>query len=111
MAENYQALPRMIISGYAHAGFFLAEAWHSLSNLSKSRMKMLIESKLADISHVLLTHPRMADSVPAFKDALLGQSDDTDGQQVLDSLGIEKSFEPMEQRDAEFMIDLKIGRA
>lgn len=106
MAENYQAVARMIISGDAHAGFFLAEAWHSLSNLSKSRMKMLIESKLADISHVLLTHPRMADNVPAFKDALLGLSGDDGGQQVLDSLGIEKGFEPMEQEDAEFMIDL-----
>src|SRR5690625_5356719 len=106
MSQTYRAVARMIISCEAHAGFFLAEAWYSLSNLSKSRMKMLIESKLAEISNVLLSHPRMAVTVPAFKDALLGLSGDTDGQQVLDSLGIEKGFEPMEQEDAEFMIDL-----
>ena len=106
LVESYQAAARMAIKGEVDASFFLAEAYHSLSRLTKTQLKELIESKLADITHVLLTHPRMSGDADKFKQALLGLKGTPDGQSVLDELGIENGFEAMSEEDAEFMIDL-----
>ena len=104
--DTYQAAARMAIKGEVDASFFLAEAFHSLSRLTQGQMKVLIESHLADITHVLLTHPRMAAQTPQFQQALLGLTGTPEGQPVLDELGITGGFAAMEAEDAEFMIDL-----
>ena len=107
MVDTYQAAARMAIKGEVDASFFLAEAYHSLSRLTKGQLKPLIESKLADITHVLLTHPRMAAEDSArLCQALLELSSTPEGQSVLDELGMAKGFEAMNEEDAEFMIDL-----
>ena len=106
LVETYQAAARMAIKGEVDASFFLAEAYHSLSRLSKSQLKPLIESKLADITHVLLLHPRIAEHAPRLTEALLGLAGSPDGQPVLDELGMPQGFEAMQAEDAEFMIDL-----
>ena len=106
MVDTYQAAARMAIKGEVDASFFLAEAFHSLSRLTTAQLKPLIESKLADITHVLLTHPRMAAEAARLRDALLGLAGTPEGQPVLDELGIKGGFEAMNEEDAEFMIDL-----
>ncbi len=107
LVETYQAAARMAIKGEVDASFFLAEAYHSLSRLTKGQLKPLIESKLADISHVLLTNPRMAaQDASGLCEALLSLSGTPEGQSVLDELGMPKGFEAMSEEDAEFMIDL-----
>ncbi|WP_298431439.1 phosphate/phosphite/phosphonate ABC transporter substrate-binding protein [Ottowia sp.] len=106
LVDTYQAAARMAIKGEVDASFFLAEAFHSLSRLTAAQLKPLIESKLADITHVLLTHPRMAAEAGRLRDALLGLAGTPEGQPVLDELGIKGGFEAMNEEDAEFMIDL-----
>lgn len=106
LVDTYQAAARMAIKGEVDASFFLAEAFHSLSRLTAAQLKPLIESKLADITHVLLTHPRMAAEAARLRDALLGLAGTPEGQPVLDELGIKGGFEAMNEEDAEFMIDL-----
>ena len=106
LVDTYQAAARLAIKGEVDASFFLADAYHSLSRLTKTQLKTLIESRLADITHVLLTHPRMAEQAPRFKEALVGLTGTPDGQPVLDELGISGGFQPMSEEDAEFMIDL-----
>lgn len=106
LVETYQAAARMAIKGEVDASFFLAEAYHSLSRLTKTQLKPLIESKLADISHVLLIHPRVGDGLGKLRDALLSLTGTPDGQPVLEALGTEKGFEAMSVEDGEFMIDL-----
>lgn len=106
VVESYQAAARMAIGGQADACFMLAEAFHSLSRLTKTQLKPLIESKLADISHVVLVHPRIESESTKLRDALLELADSDSGQPVLDELGIEQGFEAMSVEDAEFMIDL-----
>jgi hypothetical protein len=62
-----------------------------------------------DISHVVLAHPRLAQTAAlpdALRDALLGFGGDTAGQEVLAALGMPDGFAAMTQEDAEFMIDL-----
>lgn len=104
--ENYQAAARQAIKGEVDASFFLAEAFHSLSRLTRSQMKVLIESNLADISHVLLINPRAAENAEAITAALLGMSGDADGKSILEELGLPDGFEAIEEEDMEFMIDL-----
>ena len=106
VVDSYQAAARMAIQAEVDACFMLAEAFNSLSRLTRTQLKPLIESKLADISHVVLVHPRIKDEAPKLRDALLGLAGSADGQPVLDELGIDKGFETMSVEDAEFMIDL-----
>ena len=106
MVDNYQAAARLAMKGEVDASFFLAEAYHSLSRLTRSQLKTLIESRLADITHVLLAREGVAEHVPALRDALTGMAGSPDGQVVLDELGIPKGFEPMSDEDVEFMLDL-----
>ena len=104
--DTYQAAARLAIKGEVDASFFLAEAFHSLSRLTMTQLRPLIESKLADISHVLLIHPRMGDGLDRLRDALLPLAGTPDGQPVLDALGMPQGFEAMTVEDGEFMIDL-----
>lgn len=106
VVASYQAAARMVIQGQARACFLLAEAYHSLSRLTRGQMKVLIESRLADITHVMLVHERHAAQAPRLQQALLGLGETPDGQAVLDALGIEQGFEAMSAEDGEFMIDL-----
>lgn len=104
--DTYQAAARLAIKGEVNASFFLAEAYHSLSKLTKSQLKVLVESKLADITHALLISPDEAEHADLLKEALLSLKGSADGQPVLDELGIPEGFTAMSEEDAEFMIDL-----
>ena len=106
LVDTYQAAARLAIKGEVDASFFLAEAYHSLSRLTKSQLKPLIESRLADITHVVLVHPRMQGDAAKLRDALMALKTLGDGQAVLDDLGISGGFKVMNEEDAEFMIDL-----
>ena len=66
---------------------------------------MLIESDISEISHVLLVKEDFIDA-QSLTDVVLSLKDDADGQAVLAELGMTSGFEPMNEEDAEFMIDL-----
>ena len=105
VTETYQAAARKVIKGDAQAAFFLAEVFHGFSRLTKAQLSVLIESDLADISHVLLIKDDFPDT-DIFMNAILNLHNDPDGQEVLAELGMPQGFEAMDEEDAEFMIDL-----
>ena len=105
VTETYQAAARQVIKGEAQAAFFLAEIFHSFSRLTKTQLSVLIESDLADISHVLLIKDGFPDT-DILMDAILNLHDDDDGKEALAELGMPQGFEAMNEEDAEFMIDL-----
>lgn len=106
-ASSYQAAARMTLAGQVDAGFFLASAYHALARMTRERLKVLVESRLRDISHVLLAHPRVGQDLEPLAQALLGVRADAAGDaQVLQALGVPGGFESMDREDAEFMIDL-----
>lgn len=104
--DSYQAAARLAIKGEVQAAFFLADAYASLTRLTRNQLKVLVESAIHDISHVLLAHPRVEADLPAIKAALLGIGQQPGDADVLDAMGLPGGFEPMTQEDAEFMIDL-----
>lgn len=89
----------------AQVAFFIAEVYNTLSNLTKSQLNVLIESDIATISHVILVKDDFGEA-DAITKVILSLKDDADGQAVLSELGMPDGFEPMEEEDAEFMIDL-----
>lgn len=105
VTETYQAAARQVIKGDAQAAFFLAEIFHSFSRLTKMQLSVLIESDLADISHVLLIKDGFPDT-DILMDAILNLYNDDDGKEALAELGMPQGFEAMNEEDAEFMIDL-----
>lgn len=105
VTETYQAAARQVIKGDAQAAFFLAEIFHSFSRLTKAQLSVLIESDLADISHVLLIKDGFPDT-DILMDAILNLHNDDDGKEALTELGMPQGFETMNEEDAEFMIDL-----
>lgn len=102
---TYQAAARQVIKGDAQAAFFLAEIFHSFSRLTKTQLSVLIESDLADISHVLLIKDGFPDT-DILMNAILNLHNDDDGKEALAELGMPQGFEAMNEEDAEFMIDL-----
>lgn len=105
VTETYQAAARQVIKGDAQAAFFLAEIFHSFSRLTKTQLSVLIESDLADISHVLLIKDGFLDT-DILMNAILNLHNDDDGKEALAELGMPQGFEAMDEEDAEFMIDL-----
>jgi ABC-type phosphate/phosphonate transport system substrate-binding protein len=104
--DSFQAVARLTLKGDVQAGFFLAEAYASLTRMTRSQLRVLVESRISDISHVVLAHPRMAGDLPRVSQALLGIGSEPADTDVLDALGLPGGFEPISQEDAEFMIDL-----
>ena len=105
VTETYQAAARQVIKGDAQVAFFMAEIFHSFSRLTKAQLSVLIESDLADISHVLLIKDGFPDT-DILMDAILNLHNDDDGKEALSELGMPQGFEAMDEEDAEFMIDL-----
>lgn len=106
LVGSHQAAARLTIKGEADAAFFLADIYHGLSRITRSQMKVLIESKIHVITHVLLAHPRIHDQIPQISAALTGIGLYGKDQEVLEALGLPKGFEIMDAEDAEFMVDL-----
>ena len=105
VTETYQAAARQVIKGDAQVAFFMADIFHSFSRLTKAQLSVLIESDLADISHVLLIKDGFPDT-DILMDAILNLHNDDDGKEALAELGMPQGFEAMDEEDAEFMIDL-----
>lgn len=105
ITETYQAAAKQVAQGTVDAGFFIAEIYHSLSNLTRMQLNVLIESDLATITHVVLVKEDFADA-DKVRDVLLALKDDADGQAVLAELGMPQGFEVVNEEEAEFMIDL-----
>jgi ABC-type phosphate/phosphonate transport system substrate-binding protein len=106
LVDSYQAAARQAIKGEVEAAFFLADAYASLTRMTRSQLRVLVESAISDISHVVLAHPRIAADLPGIAQALLGVGQTPGDNDVLDALGLPSGFEPMTQEQAEFMIDL-----
>jgi phosphonate transport system substrate-binding protein len=104
--ESYQAAARLAIKGEVQAAFFLSDAFASLTRHTRSQLGVLVESRISDISHVFLAHPRIQAQLPAVQTALFGVGSEPTDRAVLDALGLPKGFEPMTADDADFMIDL-----
>lgn len=105
-AATFQAAARRLIAREAEAAFFLSSAYRAFNTSTRERLRILMESRLDDISHVLVVHPDSAAHRRPLCDAFTQMRRDRAGEMVLADLGISQGFEQLDEEDAEFMIDL-----
>lgn len=58
-ADTFQESARRLIAGEAEAAFFLASTFKNFSATTKKSLKVLMESNINDLSHVVLLHQIM----------------------------------------------------
>lgn len=103
---SFQAAARTAIHGEVDAAFFVASSFHSLSELTKNQMTVLIESHIRDITHVFLMHPSQQQLLPNIQKTIIDMKNHNSGKKVLNELNMPEGFEELTIDDAEFMIDL-----
>lgn len=104
--DSYQEVARRLIEQEADAGFFLASAYQNFRPSTKKGMKVLMESRINDLSHIVLLHPKYKDLYTSLQTAFVNMIKEPAGKMVLEDLNIPEGFAELGEEDAEFMIDL-----
>ncbi|RVU85945.1 phosphate/phosphite/phosphonate ABC transporter substrate-binding protein [Leucothrix sargassi] len=105
MVDNYVLVAKALFQGKVDIGFFLDEAYHSLSDFVKSQLRVLLSSEIHVVTHVLLAGPTFSEHHDALQACLLEMPERDKGQGVLESMGL-SGWQRQTQEDTEFMIDL-----
>lgn len=105
-AESYPEMARRLINKEADAAFFLASAYQKFRPHTLERMKPLMESKINDLTHVVMLHPDFAELHPLLMNAFVHMVNEPMGQMILRDLNIPDGFSELEEEDCEFLIDL-----
>lgn len=104
--DSYPEVARRLIDKEADAAFFLARAYHSFRPNTRKNMKILMESKINDLSHVILLHPKYANLHSILLTAFVDLVNEPAGKMILEDLNLPNGFKTLSEEDAEFMIDL-----
>lgn len=105
-ADTYQEVARRLIAQEADAAFFLESAYHNFRPNTLKGMRVLMQSRINDLSHAVLLHPKYADLHPLLLTVFVHMSNEADGRLILQDLNMPDGFSELSQEDAEFMIDL-----
>ena len=105
MVDSYVLVAKALFQERADLGFFLQEAYHSLSDFVKNQLRVLLSSEIHVVKHVLLASPNFVAHQETLKACVLDMPNRDKGQGVLDSMGL-SGWQEQTQEDTEFMIDL-----
>jgi phosphonate transport system substrate-binding protein len=103
--NSYPLVAKALIQKKADLGFFLAEAFNSLSNYTKNQLRPLVNSQIQVMHHALLVGPRLAEKRNLLREVLIDMANSPKGEGVLYAMGF-TAWESMGQEEMEFMIDL-----
>jgi phosphonate transport system substrate-binding protein len=103
--NTYPLVAKALIQHKVDLGFFLAEAYASLSTITRRELRPLVSSQIGVIHHSLLAGPKLHQKRDSLRDLLIGMTEDSKGAGVLRTLGFE-AWNLMDDEEMEFMIDL-----
>ncbi|MEJ2406000.1 MAG: phosphate/phosphite/phosphonate ABC transporter substrate-binding protein [Candidatus Thiodiazotropha sp.] len=103
--NTYPLVAKALIKQEVDLGFFLLEAYESLSKITRRELRPLVSSQIQVIHHALFAGPRLREQRSSLCNLLMQMPHDPKGAGVLRTLGFE-AWEPMEDEEMEFMIDL-----
>jgi phosphonate transport system substrate-binding protein len=103
--NSYPLVAKELIQQKADLGFFLLEAFDSLSDITRRKLRPLVSSQIQVIHHALLAGPRLLEKQNVLRDLFVGMNQDSKGTGVLSTLGF-SGWELMGNEEMEFMIDL-----
>lgn len=104
-AHSYVIVAKHLLKGQADVGFFLKDAFYDLSGLIRDKMRVLVESQIDVVHHVLLASPKMQNHISSLANALVTMKEQPKGLDVLNSMQF-RGWDEVTQEDTEFMIDL-----
>jgi phosphonate transport system substrate-binding protein len=105
ICDTYVLVAKQVIRGSCDAGIFFAEAFHDLSSVVKSQLRVLVSSEIQVVHHSLMLGPALAPYRERLTEALLNMTADAKSKSVLAALGFDQ-WETVDQEAMEFMIDL-----
>lgn len=105
ICDSYVLVAKQLLKGASDAGIFLAEAFHDLSSVVRSQLRILVKSEIQVVHHSLMLGPAMAPYRDHLHAALMSMAEDAKGRGVLATLGFER-WEDVDHEEMEFMIDL-----
>lgn len=105
-SSSYAAAARQLINQEGDAALFLASAFKHFNQMTTAQMRVLMESRLNELSHVVLLHPKHIEMKEKIQTTLIAMKDDFVDKMALDDLGMSKGFTELNHEDVEFMIDL-----
>ncbi len=105
LSETYVLVAKRLLKGEADIGFFLAEAFESLSPIIKKQLKILVRSQIDVIHHSLMIGPKLENKKIIIQKKLIEMNDSEKGLGVLYSLGF-NGWGEVNKNEMEFMIDL-----
>lgn len=103
--DGYVPMAKALLRGTVDMGYFLQDAYQSLSATVRRELRPLVASQISVIQHVLLAGPRFQARLADLKSALDSMHQEEKGRDALASLGFAR-WDLVEQEDVEFMIDL-----
>ena len=103
--ETYIQVAKEILRGEADIGFLPVVAFKSLSSLVRRDLRVLVTSDAQVIQHVFLVGPALHERGDDIARLLLAMHETSKGIAMLEALGA-TSWQPVQQEDVEFMIDI-----
>lgn len=105
-AATFPIAARYLIAKEGDAAFFLASAYHSFGDTTKQQLRVLMESRLDELSHVVLLHPNHVELQSTLQNAFVDMIHNPVNKFTLEDLGLDEGFRALTEEDVEFMIDL-----
>ncbi|PIT16848.1 PhnD/SsuA/transferrin family substrate-binding protein [Snodgrassella alvi] len=105
-SESCSAVARGLIQHEADIGLFMSSAYYKLTSITRSRLNLMIESKINDLYHVILLHPRNAGMLETLQNAFSSIHETPAGAMLLEDLGLNDGFAVLKKEEAELLIDL-----
>lgn len=104
--DNFLMVASSVIRQQAKIGIIQAEVYDSFNSVTKDQLKVLLKSRINEVSHVMLYHKDIADKAEPLREILCKMADDSDGATIVKALSFPEGFIGLSEEDMEFMIDV-----
>lgn len=104
--DNFLMVTSSLIRGQADIGIIQADVFDSFNPMTKKQLRVLLKSKINELSHVWLLHPSQAAQMDAIRAPLVDMSNHPETQAILEGLSLPEGFEALDEETMEFMIDV-----
>lgn len=102
-ADSLSLVASALIKGEVQAGFFTADIYHHLSKHTRDSLRVLQESQLGNVSHLIVLHPKHAALQDTLQQAFCGMADKPAAALILESLDMPEGFAAFTAEEAEAM--------
>ena len=104
--DNFLMVASSVIRQQAKIGIIQANVYESFNSVTKDQLKVLLKSRINEVSHVMLYHQDAAALAEPLREILCKMADDPDGTNIVKALSYPEGFTDLSQEDMEFMIDV-----